>query len=410
MKIYIERHGCSLNHGEADLLGRMALERGWEPTGSAEDADLLVLTTCVVVQGTEAKLLDRVRKLSATGKPLVVYGCMVNVMAERVRGMAPAARLLTTKELKDFPSLLEKAGPPRTDPGTEVHANIPISNGCRGQCTYCIARLARGELRSRPFDDILGQVRASVAQGRTELRLTAQDTALYGQDLRDKADLPSLLREITSIDGRFMVRVGMMNPDSTLPVLRHLLWAFLDPKVYKFLHVPVQSGSDQVLARMGRGYHVEDFIEVVQRFREAIPELYLSTDIIAGFPGETDADHRATMDLLEAVRPDVVNLKAFSARPGTEAKAMPGRVLTSVVKSRTKELHDLKKKISSENLAVQKGRELDVLLTERPKPGSTMGRSMEYRPIVIKAEAPLGSLVRVKVEGRKGDYLLGTQI
>jgi MiaB/RimO family radical SAM methylthiotransferase len=249
-----------------------------------------------------------------------------------------------------------------------------------------------------------------VATGRRELRLTAQDTALYGLDQRDKVDLPSLLREITSIDGDFMVRVGMMNPDSVSPILRHLMWAFVDPKVFKFLHIPVQSGSDEVLKSMGRGYRVVDFLDVVQRFREAIPELYLSTDIIAGFPGETDEDHMATIKLLDAVRPDVVNLKAFSARPGTEAKAMNGRVHTSVVKARTEELHELKKKISCENLAAQNGREMDVLLTERPKPGSTMGRSMEYRPIVIKGEATLGKIVRVRVTGRRGDYLLGTQI
>jgi MiaB-like tRNA modifying enzyme len=417
MKAYFENYGCSLIIGETDMMRQMALDKGWELVDEVDGADLVVISTCVVVQATEAKMSNRIKALSRNGRPMVVFGCMASTMADKVRRLAPAATLLPPHKLKGFEALLDIQGTPtgkisERSLGPEVHMNVPIANGCRGNCTFCITRLARGELRSRPVQEIEGHVRRELTTGRREVRLTAQDTALYGQDLGPdgKGGLPDLVDRISALDGEFRIRIGMMNPNSLVPVVDRLLSSYKSPKVFGFLHLPAQSGSDAVLERMVRGYTTKEFRRAVKRFREGCPGLYLSTDIIAGFPGETEEEFRASIELMEDVRPDIVNIKGFSARPGTEAKSMPGRVDTKVVKQRTRELTVIKKRITKENLERLVGTECEVLLTERPKPGTTMGRTPHYRPIAVKGELPLGEFVQVRVTGSRHSYLLGKRI
>jgi len=408
MKAYFETYGCALSYGEADMIMQMALERGWGLTDEVKEADLVILSTCIVVQATEAKMSHRIKELVRSRKPLVVFGCMASAMADRVRHLAPSATLVPPDGLKGLGQMFKRCGPGR--PGPEdtgsVHANIPIANGCRGNCTYCITKMARGDLRSRPLTGIVGHVKTELGLGRKEIRLTAQDSALYGQD-HDTVGLPGLIDKIAAIDRDFMIRIGMMNPQSLARIIGPLKGSYLDPKVFKFLHLPIQSGSDDVLGPMGRGYKVQDFIEVLGDFRKTFPDLYVSTDVIAGFPGETEEDFLRTVEVLKQVRPGVINIKAFSARPGTKAKTMAGRVDTKVVKARTRELTTLRKDISRRELEGYVGRTVPVLLTERPKTGTTMGRTPEYRPIAVKGEHRLGQQVDVRIIGSRHSYFLG---
>jgi MiaB-like tRNA modifying enzyme len=408
MKAYFESYGCALSYGESEMIMQLALERGWELTHELEEADLAVISTCIVVQATEAKMSHRIKELVRSRKPLVVFGCMASAMADKVKRLAPTAMLVPPNQMKALGQVFERCGPERPGPGTKgvMHGNIPISNGCLGNCTYCITKKARGDLRSRPLEDILDHVRSVLGFGRKEIRLTAQDTALYGRDQRGLG-LPGLVDRITAIDVDFRIRIGMMNPSSLAKIIGPLLESYRDPKVYKFLHLPLQSGSDDILGPMGRGYKVKDYIKALGDFRRAFPDLYVSTDIIAGFPGETDEDFRRTIQVLEQVRPGIINIKAFSARPGTKAKRMAGRIDTKVVKSRTRELTALRKDISRRELEAFIGRTVPVLLTERPKKGTTMGRTPEYRPIAIKGEHELGQTVDVRMTRAKHSYLLG---
>ena len=243
--------------------------------------------------------------------------------------------------------------------------------------------------------------------GRKEVRLTAQDSAVFGLDLGTGERLHDLIAMICGLEGDFMVRVGMMNPTALSRMTWLLAETYKHPKVFKFLHLPVQSGSDRVLGLMEREYTVDEYEKVLCDFSKELPGLCLSTDIIAGFPGETEDDFRASCELLKRVRPDVINIKAFSARPGTKARSMEGRVDTKVVKMRTKELTLLKRRICRENLSAHVGRDVRVLLTERPKPGTTMGRTAEYRPIAVKGVHPLGVFIDARVTGTGHSYLKG---
>jgi threonylcarbamoyladenosine tRNA methylthiotransferase CDKAL1 len=347
----------------------------------------------------------------------VVYGCMASAMAEKVRRLAPNAMLVPPEGISSLADLMDRGDPPEDLEGHpnkgSVHVNVPIANGCKGRCTYCITKLARGTLRSRRPEDILEHVRKEIESGRKEIRLTAQDSALYALDLvgeqriSEGAGLPWLMERLTKLEGAFMVRIGMMNPNSLNHIIDPLMDAYEDPKIFNFLHLPIQSGSDTVLHVMDREYSVDEYMDILERFRARCPELYISTDVIAGFPGETHADHKATLDALERIGPGVVNIKAFSARPGTKAKGMPGRVDTKVVKERTRELTRAKRELTTKDLKRFVGRECSVLLTERPKPGTTMGRTRDYRPIAIRGEHAVGRIVDVKVTGTKHSYLVG---
>ena len=288
---------------------------------------------------------------------------------------------------------------------------VPISQGCLGTCTYCITRQARGSLASYPPDDILHLVRTALASGYTEIRLTSQDTAIYGLD--KGTSLPVLLGTMATPGkgyGDFRIRVGMMNPRGTLPILDDLIRSFTSPRIYSFLHMPVQSGDDAILSSMGRGYTVEDVKTILGAFRDAIPDLTFSTDIITGFPGETDDSFRVTMDLVEELRPDIVNITRYSERPGTRAATLGGQVHGRTSKERSRRLTELRFRISAEIHAGFLGKQLHVLATERGRGGTTLCRDDRYRSVAIREQLPLGRWYSVEIVDSTDVYLLGRRI
>jgi len=212
----------------------------------------------------------------------------------------------------------------RRPPQRNSYGIVPIATGCLGNCAYCITKIARGDLSSRHPSGIIESVRSLASSGPIEIQLTGQDTAAYGLDIG--TDLPSLVREICAIPGDFRLRVGMMNPRSALPIVKQISDAYAEQKVFKFLHLPVQSASDEILAHMERGYRVADFRMFVDAVRKVVPEMTLSTDIIVGYPGEKEEDHMANLDLIREVKPDIVNVTRFSPRPGTRAAEEGGHV------------------------------------------------------------------------------------
>jgi MiaB/RimO family radical SAM methylthiotransferase len=194
-------------------------------------------------------------------------------------------------------------------------AIVQVARGCVGTCTYCITRMARGPLKSFPEDQIRDEMCAHALAGTPEIQITAQDISCWGKDIGKS--LPSLLQKFDDIPGRFMIRVGMMNPGTVKGILDDLVDAYAGNRIFKFLHLPVQSGSDSVLKRMGREYTVSDFEEIVARFKQRYPEITLATDMIVGFPGETDEDFSQSLDLIDRIRPQKVNITRYSARPFT---------------------------------------------------------------------------------------------
>ena len=403
MKVYVEAYGCTQNYGEARLMQEALVGSGHTLTASEGDADAHVLVTCTVIETTERKMVRRMAELASYEKPLVVAGCMAAAQRDRVRAIVPRAKLLPPRKWPQIVELLD-AGTACGDRAAETEsagfgwhdAIVPIAQGCAGRCTYCITRVARGRVASLPTDAIVVQVRRHVDRGLREIKLTGQDTAAYGVDIG--TTLAELLQAVEEIPSEFRTRVGMADPLTVYPIVDELVRAYASEKVFKFLHLPVQSGSDRILEAMRREYSVAQFEEIVHRFRHAYPELSLSTDVIVGFPGETEDEFEATMDLVRRVRPDIVNVTRFSARSGTPAANMENQIVGWRVKERSRRLTRLRFEIAQELHDRLVGREYTVLVTEPGKAGTVLARTPEYRQVVLPEAASLGEFVTVGID------------
>ncbi len=411
MKVYVEAYGCTQNYGEARLMQEALAGRGHSITPEPSEADAHVLVTCTVIEATERKMVRRMQALAALDKPLVVAGCMAAAQRERVRAVVPRAKLLPPRKWPQIVDLLD--GTACGDRAAEVEtaapgwrdAIVPIAQGCAGRCTYSITRVARGFVKSVPIEDVVARVRGSVTGGAREIKLTGQDTGAFGRD--SGTSLARLLRAMDAVEGDFRVRVGMADPLTVLPIVDELVEAYASEKVFKFLHLPVQSGDDGVLERMRRGYTVADFEAIVGAFRAAHPDLTLSTDVIVGFPGETEEAFDATLDLVRRVRPDIVNVTRFSPRPGTPAASFPEPIVGWRVKQRSRRLTSLRFAIAREIHQRFVGDEVDVLVTEAGKEGTLLARTPEYRQVVLHESAPFGEFVRARIDAARATDLFG---
>ncbi len=408
MRAYVESYGCTLNHGEADEMRDVLSSKGWEIVDDPSEADLVVVATCIVIESTERRMVRRVKELSGAPR-LIVTGCLASGLPEVARTASPAAELIPPGDIGVFSRAVESVGPALgRDVEPRGHAIVPIATGCGGECSYCITRLARHGLRSRPVASVVERTSSLARAGPLEVRMTAQDCAAYGADIG--VDLASLLDGVLAIDSDFRVRVGMMNPGNALRLSDRLVEAFRDPKVFKFAHLPVQSGSDRILSEMNRGYSVDDFCRVVGRLKDEFPALTLSTDIITGYPSETAFDHAANLEVVRKTRPDIVNVTRFSPRPRTRAASAGPTVPGWKSKERSRELTRLRFEISLENNERLIGKEYSALATERGKGASTILRNDAYRQIVVRRRLPLRRFHRVEVTEATPTYLVGVVV
>ncbi len=415
-KVYVESYGCTMNHGEAENLKAIFVSRGYELVQKPELSDVIVVFTCTVIGYTERKIKKRLRELSKLGKKLVITGCMAAVHRKELKEEFPDAILVPPTFYIFIPELIEgkevklryvpKADLPKLP---SVICTIPIGEGCNQDCSYCVTKIARGRIvRSYPMELILRDVRRAVSLGAKEIRLSSQDTAVYGTDLG--YSLADLIKEITKIPGNFKVRVGMMNPHNAIKIWDELLDAFSSEKVYKFLHIPVQSGSERILKRMKRGHGRAEYIYIVNSFRSNFEKSTISTDIIVGFPGESDEDFRESYRLIERTRPNIVNITRFSPRPYTEAARMENQIPGWLSKARSSVLASLVRRIGFEENSKRIGETTWALITERGKGSSVVARDESYRPIVIEGEYDLGEEIEVEITGATSTYLLGNPI
>jgi len=406
MKYYVESYGCTMNFGEGRKLSRDMASMGYSEASSAEDADIVILNTCTVVETTEKKMLARISELKKMKKEVIVTGCMAKVQPKRVEIRLPESIILAPSDYHMFAREVAErygvAGPAiPIKEGTD--AILPIAQGCLGNCTYCITKFARGKLKSYDPESLVSEFNGFVDSGAKEILVTAQDTACYGADIH--TDLPALMRSMLQKDGDYRMRIGMMNPNHLKKIIEGLISVMDDGRVYRFLHIPVQSGSDTVLRNMNRGYTAEQFMELVDTLRTSIPEISIATDIITGFPGETDEDHQKTMQLVKDLHADTLNITRFSSRPGTEAASMDqlhGRIL----KERSTELTELKNQVEYDVNKRLIGHRFRALATEVGKEG-TIVRTEYYRPVVIREDIPLGTFLDVEVIDCRSTYLLG---
>lgn len=419
-RIYTEAYGCSSNFADYEMTKGLLREAGYQLVENPREADLLMIFTCTVKTPTERKMVRRLRKLQALGRPLVVAGCMPKVEEELVEELAPGASLMGPDSILRTVEVIEetlrgikvraledmrvpKTCLPRVRRNPVVHI-APIATGCLGDCSYCIVKFARGRLFSYPLESLVEDASRAISLGAREIWVTSQDTAAYRYK---DARLPDLLKALCALEGRFFVRVGMMTPNMALSILEDLIEAFREEKVFKFLHIPVQSGSDEVLRRMKRRYNVEEFKHLVARFREEIPEISISTDIICGFPGETEDQFRDSLRLVEEIQPDSLNISRFGPRPGTEAAEMRPQLPGWGTKRRSRLLTRLWRDLSAERNRRWVGWSGEVLIDERGRGETWVGRNYTYKPVVLKANAHLGDFVRARIFEARRQYLLG---
>jgi len=411
-RVFAKSFGCPSNVADGEVMMGCLSGAGYDIVNRAEEADFLVYNTCAVKTPTENRMLE-VLKRAPKGKKLIVTGCLPLINFERLSaevrfdgalGPAPGDNVVEVlrqvEEGRRVVALERNAKPSLKLPKVRVNEAvgiIPVNYGCLGSCSYCCVLFARGRLRSYSIEEVMERVKCDLASGVEEVWLTSQDTACYGRDLG--VDLVGLLEEICSIHGSFFIRVGMMTPNQALIILDDLIKAYRDEKVFKFLHLPVQSGDDETLRRMNRFYSIEEFKKVVYAFRSEIPETTLATDVICGFPGESGEAFEQTARLVQEICPDIVNVSKFFPRPGTPAAEMELRVPQKETKERSRRMADLTREVSFERNKTWVGWRGRILIDEKGKsPDSWIGRNFAYKPIVVKSdEFLLGRFMEVCV-------------
>ena len=413
-RVFLRSFGCSTNLADGEVMAGCLADAGFKLVDGVAEADIVIYNTCAVKGPTENRMIDLLKKVP-NGKKLLVVGCLPLINFDRlcreVHFDGVAGPALGDKIIEIVNGVLkgekvvalenaDKAKPDLSLPRVRLNpvvGIIPISYGCLGSCAYCCVVYARGRLRSYSIEEIVERVKADLADGVREFWLTSQDTACYGRDIG--TNLAELIETVCAIEGDFKVRVGMMTPNMALSILENLIKAYGNEKVFKFLHLPVQSGDDDILKRMRRFYTVADFKKIVDTFRAAFPKITIATDIICGFPGEDEKAFERTLRLIEDVKPDIVNVSKFFARPRTPAAAMSDTVPFPGIKRRSAMLSSLASKIALEKNREWVGWEGEIFIDEAGKvAGSWIGRNFAYKPIVVKSEENLlGKVVHVKI-------------
>ena len=424
MNIYIDTYGCTFNQGDSEIMAGLLIEEGYGLVNTPEDADVIVINTCYVKLPTEQKVINRILKLKQEfpHKKLIISGCMVEIDQEKLKKLAPEAGWIGPHQINYTPQAVEsvlknktvrfigagdlnKVCLPKIRSNRLIHI-IQICEGCNGLCSYCCTRIARGNLHSYSVELIRKEVEKAIADGCVEIQLTAQDTAAYGKDIN--TSLSELINSVTGVEGNYRVRVGMMHPKSVINNLDGLIQAFKSEKVYKFIHLPLQSGNNDVLADMNRLHTVGEFEDIVSRFREEIPEISLSTDIIVGYPTETSQAFQDTINIVKRVKPDFLHISKYHHRPGSHSSKL-NEIDHQAMKERSRELNELKTKITLNNNQKLSDKTLEVLVTGKGSKGGFIGRTDSYKTVIVN-EASLGSFVNVKITEVKGTYLLGQRI
>ena len=425
MQVFLKNFGCSANIADGEVLAGCLAQAGFQIVASESEANVLIYNTCAVKGPTENRIIDAI-KHAPKNKKIIVAGCLPKISFERllrevpfdgavgpsvggeivdvVNRVAAGEKVLDLGELNKMPKLnLPKI---RSNPVVSV---VPINYGCLGSCAYCCVVHARGHLRSYSVKEVVERISCDIAEGAREFWVTSQDTACYGKDFH--ANLADLLKALDGVAGDFKIRVGMMTPNMVTDMQKELIDAFKSDKIFKFLHLPVQSGDDETLNRMHRFYTAAEFKAIVNAFREQFPDLTLATDIIVGFPGETEEAFENTLKLLEDVKPDVTNVSKFFARPKTAAAQIrDGLVERDEIKRRSAIAAQLARRVSLEQNKRWIGWVGEVLVDEKGKvEGSWVGRNFAYKPVVVKsADNLLAKTIKVKVGLAAETYLMGT--
>jgi len=341
-KIFIKTYGCQSNIADSEQIA--GILKGYKIVNSIKEADIIIVNTCSIKLKTQNKILDFIKKIPKN-KILIVGGCLPFSLDLKKYSNNISA-IFNTNSILELPKIIKnlqnslpiikekRINIPRIRKNKNI-AIINTSQGCLGNCDYCSAKLARGNLQSYSILDIKKELTTAIKQGCTKIYLTGQDLGCYGLDI--KTSLPNLLKELIKIPGDYTIRIGMINPNYALKYLRQLIQIYKSNKIFPFLHIPVQSGSSKLIKNMNRYYTISDFKKIVRTFRKEIPNITIATDIIVGHPLETKLDFKQTIRLIREIHPEVLNISKFASRPKTKASKLK-QLPSNLIKERSKQL------------------------------------------------------------------------
>ncbi len=421
-KLHLITYGCQMNEYDSERVAGLLRERQYELTPDPREADLIIVNTCAIREKAEDKVFSKLGELRAlkSGRPelvIGVMGCMAQLHQETILRRAPGVDLVfgspAIARVVDLVELAKRERRPLLDIGegplvkitakppgaSRLKAFVTVMEGCEKHCTFCVVPRTRGRERSHAPEAILAEVRSLAADGCREVTVLGQTVNAYGRDLTPPTDLAELFAQINDVEGIERIRFTTSNPYNLTP---RLIRALRDvPKVCEYFHLPLQSGSNRVLERMNRGYTRERYLALVAEIRDAVPDMAFSTDLIVGFPGETEADFAATLEVVERVGYDNVFVFRYSPRPGTPAASMPDQVPDDVKAGRNSRLLELVNRVTAERNRRLAGRTLEVLVdgTSKKNAGELSGRTRCNRVVNFDGQGrvALGDRVGVQV-------------
>ncbi len=400
-KYYIWTIGCQMNKAESERLGSFLERRGYQPTATADNADIIVLNSCVVRQSAEDRVINKLNALKSLKRSrpemtLAVTGCLVDSNITLLNERFPQVDHFFKPG--DYPSWLKKVeGATVLPEHPQPAVYVPIIQGCDNFCSYCIVPYRRGRERSRPLAKIAGEVRELVHRGAREVTLLGQNVDSYGHDLPDRPDLADLLNELNSINGLSRLRF-LTNHTKDMSIKLIEAMARLD-KVCEQISLPVQSGSNDILKAMRRGYTIEHYRQLIAEIRSRIPNIALSTDVIVGFPSESKEQFQQTFDLLSELKFDTVHVAAYSPRPGTTAaRKLEDNIPAAEKRRRLSAIEQLQEGIAAEINTRLLGNTVEVLV-EGNKKGKWQGRTRTDKLVFFSDSTDYtGQLVNIRIE------------
>jgi threonylcarbamoyladenosine tRNA methylthiotransferase CDKAL1 len=428
--IYIETYGCTANQNNSEILKGILTQASYQITNNQEIAEIIILNTCIVKGKTENKIKRRIQDLEKDfpNKLIILTGCMPETDSKQIKKLNNNTIFLGTHHFKDIINIIKKHKENSLDwkeqdnfldYQKETKLNLPkipqnklisitqISEGCFGNCSYCKTRLAKGALFSYSEKEILSSIESDLKNGAKEVWITSQDNANYGMDDKEQK-LPELLTKILELKHRFKLRIGMMDPNNVLPILEELISIYKNKKMYKFIHIPIQSASNKVLKDMNRLYTIEQAEKIITKFRREIPEVTISTDIIVGYPTETNQDHKKNTEFIKKFKPDVFNLSKMSIHKGTIASKLKPLDI-KIINKRTTELMKLHRQTAKQNKEKFLNKTTKVFINKKLQDNLYQARDDNYNIILINREdkSILGKILEIKIKQIGIHHMIG---
>ncbi|MFH0867945.1 MAG: tRNA (N(6)-L-threonylcarbamoyladenosine(37)-C(2))-methylthiotransferase [Candidatus Woesearchaeota archaeon] len=411
-KVYIQTHGCSANLVDSEIMKGLLTKAGFSIVNNMEDSDVNIINICTVKGNATA--LKEILKFTNTfpEKKLIIAGCISRDIIAHIRNINQDASLINTNNIHGIKEAVEeslqgnvlealaresidKAELPKSNTNNIIGI-VLIASGCADLCAYCSVKLIKGNILSYPEVSIVNEVKRYVKQGCKEIWLTAQDTGAYGLDA-GKRKLPELLDKILNeVEGNYKIRLGMLNPRHVMAMISELTQIYQDEHMFKFLHIPVEAGNNEILGKMRRKYNVHEFKETISNFRRYVKNITIATDMIVGFPTETELQFQDSLHLIQDIKPDVLNISRFSSRPNTIASRMK-QVSSNIKKERSKALTELYIDVALKQNKKWIGWEGKIVIDEIGKDNTWIGRNFAYKPVIVKGNFNLGDEVDVKV-------------